>query len=217
MRWLKSLLPLLALVLAACSTAITARVTVFHELAPLPQGAKYAFIQSKAQQGSLEHKAYEDMVRQQLAKYGFREVAVKEADLAVFLSYEIDNGKEVISTYPIFGQTGVSSSYTYTNIYRDFDGRPNYARATTYFPSYGIVGTGTAFDVVYTTRVQLDLLSRPLLDQGKTLKLYEGKVVSSGAGSQMNEVMPYMIRALFLEFPGNSGTTKTVEIPLSQP
>ena len=184
-------------------------------MTPKP-GVTYAFVRSKQQDGSLEHKAYEDMVRQHLSKRGFREVPVAQADLAVFLSYEIDNGREVISSYPIFGQTGVASSYTYGNVYRSYGGSASYSGTTTYTPTYGIVGTGTTSDTVFTRKVQLDMLARPLLDQDKVSKVYECRVVSSGSSSQLNLVMPYLIESLFQDFPGNSGTTKTVTLPFQR-
>ena len=204
-----------SLLVTGCGTFIESKVTVFHEMTPKP-GLTYAFVRSKQQDGSLEHRAYEDMVRQHLSKRGFREVPVAQADLAVFLSYEIDNGREVISSYPLFGQTGVASSYTYGNVYRSYGGSASYSGTTTYTPTYGIVGTGTTSGTVFTRKVQLDMLTRPLLDQDKVSKVYEGRVVSSGSSSQLNLVMPYLIESLFQEFPGNSSTTKTVTLPFQR-
>ena len=210
MRTLIALAGFTALLLSSGCGRIQSNVTVFHELPATVQGVSYAFIRSKEQQESLEHKVYEGFVRQQLNKRGFRETEVAQAELAVFLSYEIDNGREVVSSYPIFGQTGVSSSYTYGNLYRSYGGYSSYSGTTTYTPTYGVVGTGTASDTVFTRRVQLDMLQRAALDQGQTKKVYEGRVASSGASSQINVVMPYLIQALFEEFPGSSGTTRRV-------
>jgi hypothetical protein len=217
-RYLRLLVVLLSVTLAltGCGTFIQSSVTVFHELSPTAEAKTYAFIRSKEQQESLEHKAYEEMVRQQLARREFREVSVAQADLAVFLSYQIDNGREVVSSYPLFGQTGVASSYTYGNIYRSYGGYSSYSGTTTYTPTYGIVGTETTSDTVYTRKVQLDMLNRPLLDQGRVSKVYEGKVVSSGSSGQLNRVMPYLIQSLLQDFPGNSGTTKTVTLPFQR-
>ena len=202
------------LVVGGCGTRIQSKVTVFHEMTQKAEGMTYAFIRSKEQQGSLEHKTYEDLVRQHLSKKGLREVPVTQADLAVFLSYEIDNGREAVSSYPIFGQTGVASSQTYGNVYRSYGGSSSYSGTTTYQPTYGVVGTGRRSDMVYTRRVQLDMLSRPLLDQEKVSEVYEGRVVSTGSSSQLNQVMPYLVESLFQEFPGNSGATKTVTLPV---
>lgn len=218
MRTVKVLLAaiLAPLLMGGCGTMIESKVTVFHEIAPSAQGTTYAFVRSKQQEGSLEHKAYEDLVRRHLSKNGFRETTAAQADLAVFISYEIDNGREVVSSYPIFGQTGVASSYTYGNVYRSYGGSASYSGATTYTPTYGIVGSAATSDTVYTRKVQLDMLNRRLLDQDKVSKIYEGRVLSSGSSGQLNLVMPYLIESLFQEFPGNSGKTKTVTLPFQQ-
>jgi hypothetical protein len=38
---------------------------------------------------------------------------------------------------------------------------------------------------------------------------YEGKVVSSGFSDQLVQVLPTMVKALFEDFPGQSGSTRT--------
>jgi hypothetical protein len=204
---------LLGTLLSGCATStVLSHVTVFHELSTTPQDVKYAFVRSSHQEGSLEHKAYEQMVREQLNKRGFLEVPVAQANIAVFLSYQIDDGKTVISSYPIFGQTGVAGSQTYGNIYSTSPGTASFSATTTYTPSIGVVGAGDQSDLQYTRKVQLDMLDRQLLDKGTVSKIYEGTVTSVGSSGQLNRVMPYMLRSLFQEFPGRSGTTKDFEL-----
>jgi len=50
------------------------------------------------------------------------------------------------------------------------------------------------------------------VEQGKLLSVYEGKVVSDGSEEELFVVMPYLIEALFKEFPGNNGSTRNVII-----
>jgi len=40
--------------------------------------------------------------------------------------------------------------------------------------------------------------------------VYEGRVQSSGSFGEIAVVLPSMIEALFRDFPGNSGKTKTI-------
>ena len=208
-----SALCLLGTLLSGCATTtVLSHVTVFHELSTTPHDVKYAFVRSSQQQGSLEHKAYEQMAREQLNKRGFLEVPVTQANVAVFLSYQIDDGKTVISSYPIFGQTGVAGSQTYGNIYGTSRGTASFSATTTYTPSIGVVGTGNQSDLQYTRKVQLDMLDRQLLDKETVSKIYEGRVTSVGLSGQLNRVMPYMLRSLFQEFPGRSGTTTDIEL-----
>ena len=51
--------------LSGCSF-LRSQISVFHQLPLELGGATYAMIPLKEQEGSLEHKAYEDAVRQEL-------------------------------------------------------------------------------------------------------------------------------------------------------
>jgi hypothetical protein len=44
--------------------------------------------------------------------------------------------------------------------------------------------------------------------------LYDGSVKSSGPSSQLSEVIPAMIEALFKSFPGKSGETRREIVPI---
>jgi hypothetical protein len=46
--------------------------------------------------------------------------------------------------------------------------------------------------------------------------LFEGRVRSSGRQGELAEVMPYLITALFQNFPGESGVTKVVTIEMDE-
>ena len=140
--------------LSACSL-LRSQVAVFHRPPKDLSGTTYAIIPFKEQEGSLEHKAYEEAVRQELNAKGFRETTVDQAQVAVFLAYGIDTGREVVSSYPIIGQTGVSSSSTYGTI-QSYGSYGTYSGTTTYTPTYGVVETGVTSQTQY--RVSLDLI-----------------------------------------------------------
>jgi hypothetical protein len=42
--------------------------------------------------------------------------------------------------------------------------------------------------------------------------VFEGKVKSYGTEDNLNEVMPYLVDAMFQNFPGESGVTRVVTI-----
>ena len=63
--------------------------------------------------------------------------------------------------------------------------------------------------VAYTRILKLDIVDKQALAQGNIKKLYEGKVVSTGSNSQLATVLPTMVKALFEDFPGQSGSTRT--------
>ena len=62
---------LFIIALSGCSF-LRSQISVFHQLPLELGGTTYAMIPLKEQEGSLEHKAYEDAVRQKLNVKGFR-------------------------------------------------------------------------------------------------------------------------------------------------
>lgn len=203
------LLSLVAIFLAGCGGFVKSRVTVFHELPANVSGMKYTVVPFKDQEESLEYKSYQQVVKDELQKNGLRESTVDEATLVVFMMYGIDSGKAVISSYPIMGQTGVSSSQT-TGSIQTYGSGGTYQGTTTYTPSYGVVGTGVASRTEYKRCLMLNILDKSaFVEKGEIKKLYEAKVVSSGRKGEISEVLPIMIKSLFEEFPGKSGATRS--------
>jgi len=179
--------------LSGCAL-LRSQVAVFHHLPKDLSGTTYVMIPFKEQEGSLEHKAYEEAVRQELNAKGFRETTVDQAQTVVFFAYGIDTGRGAVATYPIIGQTGVEGC--------------SYADCSPW-PTYGVVGTRAARETEYTRVLRLDIVDKQALAGGTIKKLYEGRVVSSGFSDQLAKVLPEMVKALFEDFPGQSGSTRT--------
>ena len=189
--------------LSGCAL-LRSQVAVFHQLPKDFSGTTYAMIPFKEREGSLEHKAYEEAVRQELNEKGFRETTVDQAQTVVFFAYGIDTGRGVVSSYPIIGQTGVSSCSTFDGTIQSYgcsDSSP--------WHTYGVVGTRETSRTEYKRVLRLDFVDKQALAEGNIKKLYEGKVVSSGFSGQLVQVLPKMVKALFEDFPGQSGTTRT--------
>jgi hypothetical protein len=203
-----SVLLLFWLVASGCAPLVRSQISVFHQLS---EGGRptYALLSFKEQEGSLEHKTYENLLRQQLNAKDLREAPIDEADVVGFIQYGIDAGKEVVYSYPIIGQTGTSSSYT-TGAVQSYGGYATYSGTTYNTPTYGVVGTGVRSQTEYTRYFRFDIVDRAALAGGTVKKLYEARVVSRGSSGQISMVMPSMIRALFEEFPGKSGSTRSV-------
>ena len=120
----------------------------------------------------------------------------------VFFAYGIDTGRAVDSSYPIIGQTGVEPCST-------FDGTIQSYGCYWPWPTYGVVGTRVTSQTEYTRVLRLDIVDKQALAEGNIKKLYEGKVVSNGSSNQLMKVLPTMVKALFEDFPGQSGSTRT--------
>lgn len=211
---------LIAAILTGCETMggvapdeVKSNVEVFHQLKPSAVFT-YNLMPFKEQEGKLEYATYANKIKEQLDAKGFVEAPSDKADVVVFIEYGIDDGKEVISSYPIWGQTGVASSTTYGNI-NTYGNTGSYSGTTYNTPSYGVVGSGTSSDTVYKRYLKLEMVDNKVYLATKKFKnTYEAKVVSVGSSNSLTRIMPYMIRSLFDEFPGESGTTKEKTFPL---
>jgi Domain of unknown function (DUF4136) len=209
------LLALVFALLAGCASFVETQVSAFHELEPSLSGVTYALVPSKEQEGSLEFQSYAKLVKVELKKRGMMEAPFNQAKYAIFMFYGIDNGKEVISSYPIIGQTGTSSSYT-TGTVTSYGNMATYSGTTYKTPTYGVVGSGTSSDTVFARYLNIDIIDIANSGNGKVKKVYEGKAISSGSSGQLAPVMPAIVKSVFEDFPGKSGVSRTSQQPLQK-
>ncbi|WP_101048068.1 DUF4136 domain-containing protein [Macromonas nakdongensis] len=200
--------------LVGCATVET-KVSAFHELEQSLSGVTYTLIPTKEQEGSLEFQSYAKLVMAELDKRGMIEAPLNQAKLAIFMSYGIDDGKQVISSYPIFGQTGSSSSYT-TGRITSYGNTASYSGTTYKTPTYGVVGSGTSTSTIFSRYLHIDIIDVIKSGNGKIHKVYEGKAVSSGSSDQLAPVMPAIVRSVFEDFPGKSGAFRTSRQPFDE-
>jgi len=216
MRFLRILFLLTtASMLAACQTMLQGQVSTFHTLdgKPLPT---FTVVPLQNQEGSLQFQTYAQVVRQNLIQRGFKEAPPEQAAVAVFLVYRIDDGTQVTSSYPIWGQTGTRSSYT-TGSVSTYGNTATYQGTTTNTPQYGVVGAGVRTDTVYRRVVNLDMVDRAATtQQRKLVKVYEATVVSDGSTGELTAVMPTLLTVLFQEFPAPSGSVRKATVPMAQ-
>jgi Domain of unknown function (DUF4136) len=201
--------------LSACSSFVETRVSAFHELNEPLEGVTFVLIPSKDQKGSLEFQSYAKLMKAELTKRGMVEAPFEQARYAVVASYGIDDGKQVASSYPIFGQTGGGSSYTSGTV-SSYGTMATYSGTTRSSPTYGVVGSGTSTDVVFVRYLNMTMMNIAKSSGDNIQKVYEGKAVSSGSSGQMAPVMPAMMRSLFEDFPGKSGASRTVRQPFDK-
>lgn len=188
-----------------CAKYVETNISVFHELKLPLNGVSYAILPSKEQANSLEFQSYANLVKNEFQKQGMVEVPYEQAHFAVYLSYGIDGGKSVLISYPVYGQTGISSSYS-TGTVNTVGNKKLFTGTTFNTPTYGIIGSESRREVLFTHFLNIDIE-----EIGKTAnkKVYEGKAVSVGDEATLLPVMPAMIRSVFHDFPGTSGTLRT--------
>lgn len=180
-----------ALAVTGCASKFKSDVARFHQL-PRPSGELFVVVPSdEAKNGSLEFAQYADLVASRLSAYGYKRTQDSaDAELIVKVDYSVDDGKTQIKSYP--GTYGAFYPYYY----------PHY-----YWPYYsGFDHSEIRSYVVYARRLSMDIV-RP---SGEVL--FEGRVESMGRDNRLPEVMPYLVEAMFADFPGQSGGTQRVII-----
>ena len=189
----------LAFVLAGCASSFKADTTVFHQWpnhTSSPLG--YRITPVGIAEKTLEREAHLQVVRQGLSGKGFRETL--DGPLSWIVTYSSAETHRLIS-----GDPWVRSSIWAGGVFR----------------SGGVVLGGSvpiggvaAREVIYWDRVLTLVLTETVA--GEVKRLYEGKASSLDAGRDALAALPYLLRALLEDFPGPSGVTREVSLPISR-
>jgi hypothetical protein len=199
-------------IVAACMGGVETTLTPFHTFpdAAAPQGKTFIMLPSASQEGSLQWAQYSNMVAQKLESKGLRRVDnARTADYAVALYYGIDGGRTEVSSYPTYGQTspGVTST-----------GYVGSRPVSIYTPpTYGYTGTSTSSNTVYGRAIRINIMDvHQSMAQNKRVLVYEATGKSEGTSGDINAVLPSIIDAMFIDWPGKSGVSQTKQVPLRQ-
>ena len=181
-------------VMTSCASKLSNDVVRFHE-GDLPKGETIAVQALDAEKSnSLEFEHYAKMIREHLEKIGYKPIDnADNAELIAAVDYTISPGRTETRREP--------GAYAYYHFHHGYYYDPFYFGYRNYWPVDTI--TYTVFDRTLKMNIER-------VDNGKVL--FEGRVRSTGKDSEIVEIMPYMITAMFSNFPGESGITKVVTI-----
>ena len=179
----------LVMLLAGCTRSFEAEVTRFHQIAQTG-GQTATIVAADPQLQGLEFSSFADLVGSHLARYGYSAAGKSTPDLRVIMGYGLaEIGSE--RSGPVvgigMGHFGRHVGFSYSGLFNLGSGRH-------YYYSY-----------------QLDLV---IEDAASGQRIFEGRSVTRGRGANMGAVMPYLVAALFENFPGQSGQTLVVELPV---
>ena len=186
-------------------------VTIFHNITGTIEKKTIKVLPfDKSLEGSLQFQAYAKTISSYLAQYGFSVVLENQVpDYIVFVSYGIGSGKTITESTPIFGATGGGTTTTSGTVFGEGGGRSiDYSERSYTMPTFGVVGSRTSTSILFTRNLAIDIVDASSLKSGKPKKIYEGRVKSAGQCSDINYVMPEMIKSMFINFPGTSGDTR---------
>jgi hypothetical protein len=221
-----------ALAVSGCAASRPTMVPRFQAM-PIAQGHTFAMVPGggAAAAGGLEFQSYAQLVAQQMAARGYRQVATpQQAQLIVQLGYGVDEGHQRVVEEPFGGRYGYGgfggySRFGYDPFWGVYRGRPYYSRFGYGggFGGYGRFGSPFYYgwddpfwfggnDVrVYTEyRSQLDMSIR---DRATNQPLFDGKAQARSQTDALPALVPNLIEAMFTGFPGRSGETVKITIP----
>ena len=187
----------LALAVTACTPSVKSDVVRFHKLTK-PAGETFILVADKAEHdGSLEFAQYANLVAAKLVAEGYSAFEGDgQADLVVKLNYGVDEGQEKVESRPNWPMAfyDFHDHFYFDRFYhqRGFN--------------YGLYSRDVRSYTVFTRHLSVDM------ENVKGESLFEGRVVSVGRDRRLPEVMPYLVEAMFANFPGESGVTKVVRI-----
>lgn len=198
------LAPAALLALSGCAQSFKADVARFQQL-PAPQGQSFTVVADDPRlAGGLEFGQYAAQVGSRLAQVGYRPSSdPARADLVVRVRYLVDNGREKVRS------TGFADPFSY----RGWGRSPYYYGRPYYWGFYDPFLFGSDYrDVesytVYTARLEMRI------DQGGSgQRLFEGTAEAQSLSNKPTYLVPNLIDAMFVNFPGQSGETVKITLP----
>jgi hypothetical protein len=204
--------PAALLMLSACTTGMTARVSRFQAM-PAPQGQSFVIqAEDRDKNGGLEFGQYAELVRRHLTALGYTEARSRaDASFVVSLDYGVDQGRErVIASPDPFGDPWDYRGFGYRPYYSRF-GYGGFGRYRSPFfwgwhdPFWG--GYDVQSYTLYTSFLDIDIRRA-----GDGQSLFEGHARARSRSDELPELVPNLIEAMFTGFPGNSGETVRITV-----
>lgn len=183
-----------ALLVTGCAARFEADVTRFNDMAAAPAGQSVAVVAKRQDfDKSIEFERYASEIQNRLLAEGF--TAPRDGEAPVIFAevdYGVGQGKPALrdNDNPVSVGVGVAGGSR---------GGLGVGLST----GFGIGGGSSAPSYMrYFTLI----LSRA--DDGR--RIFEGRVVSEGKSTDIAKVMPLMIDAMFENFPGANGETRSI-------
>ena len=191
------------LVLGGCTSTLSARVTTYQQWPVGVQGEYYRIVPGPEQAGNLQFGAYADMLRAAIGATGLRE-AVGSAQPRFDVRFEYGN--------PV--------RQTWVQRYEDPYFYPGWPAFGGYYGPWGGWGGGIYYAPrvvnvpveVYRNTVTVTISDRSI--EGR--EVYRATAVHSSQSDNLDAVMPYLMQAVFDDFPANNGQIKEVRYELER-
>jgi hypothetical protein len=192
--------------LAACNTPryVVSDVTRFHSLPASSSGQSFVIATVDAEQGqSLAFRQYADVITSKLTAMGLKAFngPIDGADYVVTLRYDMR------------GPTpDIESRTTHFGFGAGWGGRHSHFGGW-YEPDWD---NYTDTKQMFTRQVSVDIYRGSTYNTPRRERIFEGRALSTGQQGQLEPVVPYMLDAMFKDFPGRSGETQRVSVQVPE-
>ncbi|MDQ3058632.1 MAG: DUF4136 domain-containing protein [Pseudomonadota bacterium] len=197
--------------LAACASPITAKVTRFNQWPADAAGSTFSFLPRKDTGRELEQATYERQVQAALEQLGLQRAPAGQTG-----RFQVDVQTSQRSEEKSWRQPIYENSYVFLPPYRDAAGRifPGAWAPDPFGPHY--MGDRLVSYTLQISSLRLRLLdtraeSSGALHSGNPRTVFEAQAVHEGHSADLPLVLPYLVRAIFDDFPGQNGRVRVVK------
>lgn len=210
--------PALALVaLSGCATGFRADVARFQQL-PAPAGQSFTVVADDPRlAGGLEFSHYADLVGQRLSQTGYVQASdPARADLIVRIAYDVDTGREKVRSTG-FGGAGFGGGWG-PGWGPGWGGRFGYGGGYWGRPwGYGFYDPwlfgGAGYNDISSYTVYTSDLSMKIDRAADNRRLFEGKAQAQSLSNKLTYLVPNLVDAMFVNFPGQNGESVKITLP----
>lgn len=170
----------------------------FQQL-PAPQGQTFTIVADDPRlAGGLEFSQYASLLEHKLGGVGYvPSQDPARADLVVRMRYSVDNGREKVQS------TGFAPDPFYYG-----DGRYGYWGRPYHWGFYDPFLFGPNYNQIQSYTVYTGTLELRIDRANGGQRLFEGKASSQLLSNKLTYLVPNLIDAMFINFPGKSGETE---------
>jgi hypothetical protein len=197
----------LTLLLGGCATTIRSDVTTFHQWPAQLQEKTYVFDAPPPQDDTLELRSYQNLVRAELARLGFRETGSAPALRVAMRFTTTDVPVEVVQAVDPFFYPSARFSFSPYR-YGWGPSRRAYFGAGWNDPFWG-GPTGYVVRVRHNYQRDLQVAIRSAADQRR---LFDVTVHNSSTTRSTPALMPALVHSAFAGFPGPNGASRRIEL-----
>ena len=195
-----------AMLLTGCATTIRSDVTTFHQWPAQVEDKSYVFEAPPVHDDTLEYRAYQDLVRGQLARLGFRD-ATGGGKPALTVSMRFTTTEVPVQVvepvmpfyHPFYHPM---SRFGYRGLRRPYWGYHPFYYDPFFSPGYQV-----SIEHRYRRELQVGIKSAA---DGK--RLFDVTVHNTSRQLSTPALMPALVQSAFEGFPGPSGVARRVEL-----